>query len=619
MTKHTLNIVLRALSPLLLVVVMAAPARAEVVPKVEGGLFDLYALNRKDGVGNYVTEDLLLLSYGMLLNQTLTQLEEKDLYPALLNLVKGLMQSQQSNTDDPSKANSLYLKLLECLLTGDEPFASPDGDRVATELKLIREAKGLAQSPLMAHQIDYSQFLVRGKYAQSPTLSRYFQAMMYAGLAFFPLKESKATGVDAARADLATAQALALAKAIRADKTLDATYRKLQESLAWIVGPSEDLRPEDYLDLAAKTPDQPALRNAVYASVKDQKRLPTIISTAIDKNALEPGLTAADVVVGFRLLPQRATQESAAFQLLVWDQVRDFQGKDAPFTSAMIDGKLVKGYPMGIELMALLGAANASEILKKSGDTNYKDYDAAAAKAKGLLDKKDTLPGRHLDLLRFWLTQGEPSKDDATRRLNTSLGFWTYQRYVNTLYAKQSYTSAGKGISLSPERASAWLEPAAELYEQVRALVKELRRNIADERLDAFEKMLERCVMIARHEQSKKPLPAKDVAFLNNLDRELLEILGGPDKPIIVDAHTEPTGGKVLEEGLGFARPVEKEVEKAKVRGGLMSYYEFKQPMDKRLSVKEWEELLRDAKALGERSFSPGTLFLKQTTPSSSH
>jgi hypothetical protein len=88
-----------------------------------------------------------------------------------------------------------------------------------------------------------------------------------------------------------------------------------------------------------------------------------------------------------------------------------------------------------------------------------------------------------------------------------------------------------------------------------------------------------------------------------------MALVGEPDKPLVVDVHTESTNAKILEEGLGFARTVEKIVGQATLRGGLMQYYEFKQPMERRLSDAAWEEILRDPKQRGALSFSPGTLF----------
>lgn len=66
---------------------------------------------------------------------------------------------------------------------------------------------------------------------------------------------------------------------------------------------------------------------------------------------------------------------------------------------------------------------------------------------------------------------------------------------------------------------------------------------------------------------------------------------------IIADVHTESNTGQVLEEGVGYVDLI---VVAYKVpdsgiligAGPVMSYYEFKQPMQDRLTDEEWRETL---------------------------
>ena len=64
---------------------------------------------------------------------------------------------------------------------------------------------------------------------------------------------------------------------------------------------------------------------------------------------------------------------------------------------------------------------------------------------------------------------------------------------------------------------------------------------------------------------------------------------------IVADVHTEGNTGQVLEEGVGDAftiyviAPVEGQ--QVVARGGVFSYYEFKQPMSDRLTDEAWQAL----------------------------
>ncbi len=126
------------------------------------GMFDLYEQNRDKGIPNYITEDFILLAYSMILNETVTDIEETLLYPELKTLTDSLIKklTPVNPEDKVAGANLDYLNLLASLLSGD----SSDKKAVADELKKIREGEGIAASEMMQQQIDYTQFKVRGKY-----------------------------------------------------------------------------------------------------------------------------------------------------------------------------------------------------------------------------------------------------------------------------------------------------------------------------------------------------------------------------------------------------------------------------------------------------------------------
>jgi hypothetical protein len=56
-----------------------------------------------------------------------------------------------------------------------------------------------------------------------------------------------------------------------------------------------------------------------------------------------------------------------------------------------------------------------------------------------------------------------------------------------------------------------------------------------------------------------------------------------------VDIHTDPNSGMVVEEGIGFPRTVNRK----ELRGARFDCYEFKQPMEKRLTDEGWVEMLQ--------------------------
>ncbi|CCK80687.1 DUF3160 domain-containing protein [Desulfobacula toluolica] len=588
------------------------------------GMFALYEQNRQQGIPNYITEDFMLLSHGMVINETVTMLEETLLLPEFKNLIDELTTKIIGNKEKISsvdKANLDYLAVLTCLITGAEQpdkKAVVNQKAVIAELKKVRAAKGIDTSTLMQQQIDYSQFIVRGKYTRNKKLGQYFQAMRYAGTVLFPILESKATGISTKQADTLSQQAMALAAHVHGSKKLADRYEYIQKLLASIFGPADDLILTDYVKILKKLPHAQIsqLRQALFNLAEKNNRKPAIISGAVDIKKLEKGQTPSDVMTGFRFMPLRFTPDSAAMQQLVFNNVTRYQGKKTPFSRSLIDGNWVKGFPMGIELMAILGSKDAQTRLNKNDECNYMGYAAAKKKAGILLRTSSGLNSNHMQLMRYWLNTTDIPEEaiNLSRRLNTCLGFWTYTRYISTLYAKQSYTTVAKSFSASPPRNQAWLSGAPELYAHLQLQAVMLNQMLPaevnhpmKERLKDYIDVLETCRSIAFKELGKSELNADEIRFLNQLDTRLAYVVVNQDAPIVTDVHTEPNSGMVLQEGLGYPKIIMYPLEKVQARGALFNYYEFKHPINDRLTDDKWQKMLADPKAMEKLALSPGS------------
>ncbi len=596
------------------------------------GMFELYENNRKEKIPNYITEDFILLSHGMIVGDIITRIEEKYLYPRFSEIVAGLIQTIESGEprDEIAKANLDYLGVIEALLseTGSPARGAGPGP-AAEEINAVMNARGVSVSKLMRQRIDYSQFKVRGKYTKSEALSRYFRAMRYAGAVLFPVLESNGAGISTRQADQLTLQALALVETIYDNTDLLNNYQSFIENLSWLFGPPDDLGIEDYKKTRDHSPDAEiaALRQALLAHAKKEGKQPLIIGGIVDVAALKKEKRSkADVMTGFRFMPPRFTPDGAAFQQLVFDRVGKWEGEPEsekpPFSNTVINSENVKGFPLGLELMALLGSEEAKKRLKASGDQAYEGYEEAFRDAARILDRSEGMTTRRLDFMRYCLTRGAQSrpKEKDAGRLNTVLGFWTYNRYIGQLYTKQSYTAVAKGFVL-PGRDAAWLEPVPGFYLQLKALANDLRARLetfskkekematALKKIDYFIRILDKCHDIAKREMEKKPPRKADIHFLNGLDKELSALTGGPDTPVVVDVHTDPASKKVLEEALGHPRVVTREMGdgKDKARGALFRYYEFKYNMEDRLTDAKWRRILDSPGKMERLEFSPGS------------
>ncbi|MBC8499391.1 MAG: DUF3160 domain-containing protein [Candidatus Atribacteria bacterium] len=370
---------------------------------------------------------------------------------------------------------------------------------------------------------------------------------------------------------------------------------------------------------------------------------------------------------GFRLMGQRFTLDSWIFSEMVSPYSGEYMGAkpplptdDKPFTFAWDDEyeesrknrpfswvktevdscpppaeREVKGFPRGLDLMALLGSERAKKILESSGDTQYSDYEKKFLELKEKIDAL-TPYDWHKTLYINWLyvlksLWNENSDDNIgyplfmqtkfwqDKELNTALASWTQLRHDTILYVKQSYTMAEKGGMFQPPIVG-YVEPMPEFYSRLLALTKMTNQGIenllspeASEKLDVrigldrLAEILERLKVISIKELENQPLDDGEYNFIESfgsISENLIEtISGGNADPsvyktvLVADVHTDGNTKKVLEEGVGYLKTMIVAYQHPEGYillgvGPVFSYYEFKQPMDDRLTDEAWREIL---------------------------
>lgn len=601
------------LTALVLCVLPLGPSQAAIT--ATEGLFDLYELNRTESRPNYVTEDLFLVAYGMIRVSVGRSLERERYAEQLRRLIRGLQARVESDStgDQASQANRDYLAVLSALLDGRREVAEAGkAKRAQAELDLALAANSARASPLWGRTLDYTQLRPRGHYQGDENLERYFRTVRYAGAVLFAVKGSRATGVGKRMAGRMALQARRLAQAIDEDPTLSALHAELLNELTWRFGPAEDIPNQVLLEVQAEPSRSYGRRLLQLARTKGLQ--PRILSGVVDRSRLEEGVTVRDALTGWRLLPQRRTPESAAFQQLVFDGTGEYQGRlvsnggDAPFGLAMIDGRAVKGFPLLAELMRAWGSEPSDRNLVEQGETAFAGYDEAFGRAQGELAAATGLAALHQQFMQAGLRgMAAFAPGAAQERLTAMRAFWTWRRYASLLYAKQSYTPAGKGLPLEQPRSGAWLEPSLALYQALARVVEGHRAFSPHPFWDAFAALLDRALDISSRELLLGAPTEQDEAFLNGLDMELRALAGGYDRPIVVDAHTNPASGEVLQQATGWAQTVLLRRAGKTARGARLTQCEFKHPMADRLTDARWRELLAaEGQPCGNRPQAPG-------------
>ena len=525
---------------------------------------------------------------------------------------------------------------------------------VENETASIEAHEGFQVSPLFHYKEDYSQYVPRGHYTQSEKLKRYFKAMMWYGRMSFLMKggdphcQSCDFLVSEENAKIQTIQAGLITTYLpnlnAGDDTLEDIWNRIYTVTSFFVGAADDLTPYEYLDCIKEifgsefnatefTNDTKLFDLKVeLAQLRSPKIYGGTGQIAIVK---PPGVpfTIEDLnetlekTKGMRLMGQRFIPDSYMFQQLVFPAVDPFTGTGKPFTMEYTDGGPARVFPRGLDVMAVLGSNRSLEILESEGDTEYDHYYEQMNKLQENFSNLNITEWNR-NLYFGWIYALKPllkeydgnyptfMQTDAwqNKSLQTTLASWAELRHDTILYGKQSYTPI-KATSVEPPKnlVEGYVEPVPEFYTRLNALTKMTREGLVNlnvlnntetYRLQELENILDRLVNISKMELEGQKLTEGDYDFIRNFGENLESIVigvksRGKQTTIIADVHTDTNSNQVLEEGVGYVDLImvayeTPDGEIAIGAGPVFSYYEFKHPMNDRLTDEGWESMLKD-------------------------
>ena len=235
------------------------------------------------------------------------------------------------------------------------------------------------------------------------------------------------------------------------------------------------------------------------------------------------------------------------------------------------------------------------------------------------------------------------------KSMTTALASWAQLRHDTILYAKQSYTMAG-GSAWMPKPVEGYVEPVPEFYARLLATTRltlgglkamDALQPQAAERLEKLASLLEKLLAISQKELAHQELTKEEYDFIRNVSQQLqrievqdpelaklyqqaaaqrdqkqlqkimaeIEIRSGRspmETTLIADVHTDANSQEVLQEGTGYVdlmvvcylQPTgQGDGQLVLGAGPVLSYYEFRQPIQERLTDEKWIEMLRTGRA----------------------
>ncbi len=435
--------------------------------------YDLYT----DDLPVFVTADSVLQAWHRSLVTMLAEIEETCFHQTLANLV-GSMSAQVPALWAQAAGTPLtngvldadyFLAVAQSLVSGANNYGSlGQTTRVNTTLNAINALQPANFNLFGEYRdVDFSQFTVRGHYANSTTLQRYFRAMMWCGLADFRyagLANGASSGTNTLR-ELSGAVALEL---LLRNSGGFSNWLQFNRTLEMLVGTPDSLTFAQLngllvtagINSPANLSNQAALTNLQNQLMSGQLGLQQIAS-----GYYYTPFSATQVKLprSFCFMGQRFVMDSWAFSKTTFDSIIWDENGIPEFTD-----KVLRRVPSALDVaFAVLGNSQiVPEIAARIARTNltpadgrpyWRDghkYQHNLAAVRNVVDSQNSSAWTN-SIYNHWLAclrlLSEPTTGSqypeamrtrpwAMKTVNTQLASWTHLRYTTALYVKESYT-----------------------------------------------------------------------------------------------------------------------------------------------------------------------------------
>jgi hypothetical protein len=583
---------------------------------------------QETGHGDFITTDALLHALFRVYENTLQNLETSAFYGYALHWLNNsfAMAQQQYEAlkgtplEEAARRAAVYygvaLRLIEPNL-GESPdltlSAAPEIlSQIETLAALVMAAEEAADLLLFdEYREDFTQYKPRGYYANSQQLSAYFRAMMWLGRITFRTKS----------ADETMAGVLALT-ALR-DSEAMYSWRTMDETLAWLVGPVDDLSPNELLPLVEQHfgtgLDPIALSDlenqSAYAEALKALPGPRVNSLPLPVGILEEELDEA--TRGFRVFGQRFTFDAYIFQSLIYPAVGEQRHSRA--------------LPMGEDVAAVLGSDLAFVETDRAGATTYLNYTENVARLRDEVNQIDA-EGWAENLYGLWLHALQPlaaHNEDVLppmmltdawkyKDMNTLLGSLAELKHATLLYAEQATGGLGGGGAFPPVTSYSVIEPNPLVFARIAIITELLPAGLRDRGLldssspsglhavmqgsATLANLSARMAEYARRELAGEPLTDEDYYWLQEHFGTTLWMIryhveeGNPNPPermaIVADVASNPSDESVSYMATGDADLIyvvtNSPFGPQLTRGAVYSTYQFEGPLTERLDDDQW-------------------------------
>lgn len=428
------------------------------------------------------------------------ELEESCLSPTFETLLQGMagqVSALNGQVVSTPLANGVrdadyFIAVARSLLTGTNYYGSlGQNAQVLSTLNAIANLQPATVTLFGTNrQVDFSQFQVRGHYATSQRLSKYFRAMMWCGLIDF--RFTGATNDNSIR-ELAGAVAMHF---LLANSGKFAEWQRIDNVVQMFVGPPDSLNFAQLKDLMTAAGISSPTTIASQAALENLRS--QIMSGQLGAQNIQSGffysplsrqqikLPRSFTVLGQRFIVDGWAANQCVFDRVIWDTngIPDFEDKVMRRVPSALDvGFSVFGNNHAVPEIAARIANNDGHPWRDGYP-----YQHNLTAVRRVLDLQNPSAWTN-NIYNYWLAclrelsapTTESQYPDAMRTcawamktLNTQLASWTELRHDTLLYARQPYT--GNVLCSYPD---GFIEPRVAFWECMRQMALRTRSLMA--------------------------------------------------------------------------------------------------------------------------------------------
>jgi hypothetical protein len=285
-------------------------------------------------------------------------------------------------------------------------------------------------------------------------------------------------------------------------------------------------------------------------------------------------------------------------------------------------------FAWSLDVAGALGSERARQINTDLDESAYAGYEDQFEELRGRFDRL-TVEQWNRNLYWSWLYSlkallpqfglGYQTYMQTTAwqdaKLATAMSSWAQLRHDTILYAKQPYVPTAGEMREVPMRADpAYVEPIPELYARLLASTRFAERVLSDlgvlelsteRELKKLARLLDQLLGIALKEVQHEWLTEADYGFIHGFPREVQDVFNRFEEleahrtTLVADVLTDQNSGRVLEEATGnlsllVVVNMLADGRLAASAGPVFTYYEFKQPINERLTDETWRAMVTD-------------------------